>query len=858
MMDRSQGCTPATMKMVCSMSMLLTVYSLMLILLSLPVSAETTSLRLGSHPSTMGISSETVTTPARGTNSIETMYDHGRHRYLFEEETGPKRRRLESFVVVMSPSNSPLSDRDANIGRDIVERVIVDFLTTYPWPAGTEISSVGLVGVKENKFDDEFRSVQLTLGGLVYFTDTSSDIPDEDGILRLVIKGLMDQDRLLKEMQPDFAFLQSVEVLSSSAMDTTVPPTPSPTTLTGNDDTDGVAVAASRGDLYTADSDAPSIGTLVGAVVGGLAFVLLCTGFILIVTRRSRQKFRQTSSAPSRQFSLSGSSAAGSELFGISIIKDESLQSDRQYSSSYVEDDNTLDDSLKDSEVHCMQLDVGYEANREVVLTSSLDKIGKEAQYPEADYPILGISKLFAAAATLPPRMIAPGIESDAGNADDGDDFTEPGGDLLQPHDPCDELRHRQLSDDMFDDASSATGISIQPHLRPVLRQDTMESFEHQKSKYNLKKDMMISPLEAYNHPHPQDAHNYRNQPFSVLTPTDISASTLAQSQGLSTPRRNIDGAILRAPPSPKTPSTPKTIGTEEDAMEHSHEDDLDDPDPYWSNNGMLSMIGSVWGTAARVRAKESKSNNNSGIRTGANAGHARSPSSGGYQSEAETSFGADDLWDPDDMSLSTDDRSADGLFHASVENRDEQSLLHHSLRNESYKMQRLRTPPSDIPGARHNSYSSSSPSPDERTTIGDCGSNNKAMSFSKIFDRRRARAGNRSPSSSNNSNASATTTTMVATMRSPVSPTRTAKTTIDVPSNNNLASPQTVMSPRWGTMPLTQPAIFQDVSSTECAPSRDDGSRSFPSGVHRPPGQEKTRQSEESSDDDENGPILV
>jgi hypothetical protein len=46
--------------------------------------------------------------------------------------------------------------------------------------------------------------------------------------------------------------------------------------------------------------------------------------------------------------------------------------------------------------------------------------------------------------------------------------------------------------------------------------------------------------------------------------------------------------------------------------------------------------------------------------------------------------------WDPDDTSSIA---SEDNLFSSNVLNPSEQSLLQHSLRNESYKMQRLRTP---------------------------------------------------------------------------------------------------------------------------------------------------------------------
>jgi hypothetical protein len=46
--------------------------------------------------------------------------------------------------------------------------------------------------------------------------------------------------------------------------------------------------------------------------------------------------------------------------------------------------------------------------------------------------------------------------------------------------------------------------------------------------------------------------------------------------------------------------------------------------------------------------------------------------------------------WDPDDTSSIA---SEDIFFSSNIPNPAEQSLLQHSLRNESYKMQRLRTP---------------------------------------------------------------------------------------------------------------------------------------------------------------------
>ena len=51
--------------------------------------------------------------------------------------------------------------------------------------------------------------------------------------------------------------------------------------------------------------------------------------------------------------------------------------------------------------------------------------------------------------------------------------------------------------------------------------------------------------------------------------------------------------------------------------------------------------------------------------------------------------------WDPDDCSsqASFADNNNGEMFVAKSTNPAEQSLLNHSLRNESYKMQRLRTP---------------------------------------------------------------------------------------------------------------------------------------------------------------------
>jgi hypothetical protein len=70
---------------------------------------------------------------------------------------------------------------------------------------------------------------------------------------------------------------------------------------------------------------------------------------------------------------------------------------------------------------------------------------------------------------------------------------------------------------------------------------------------------------------------------------------------------------------------------------------------------------------------------------------------SGGYQSSSDAgTYDQQDLWDPDDASMSgTSVASTDiGTEFSFITNKDEQSLLQHSLRNESYKMQRLRTPP--------------------------------------------------------------------------------------------------------------------------------------------------------------------
>jgi hypothetical protein len=77
------------------------------------------------------------------------------------------------------------------------------------------------------------------------------------------------------------------------------------------------------------------------------------------------------------------------------------------------------------------------------------------------------------------------------------------------------------------------------------------------------------------------------------------------------------------------------------------------------------------------------------------NAQQSQQPRDGFESSnDADTSFGGGCDWDPDDHSIATmEDRSNNNVFLATVENKDEQSLLQHSLRNESYKMQRLRTP---------------------------------------------------------------------------------------------------------------------------------------------------------------------
>lgn len=242
-------------------------------------------------------------------------------------------------------------------------------------------------------------------------------------------------------------------------------------------------------------------------------------------------------------------------------------------------------------------------------------------------------SQMFAAAASFPRRMLmAPSAQ------------TQP---KRMPDDHDDDMAS-DFDMESFSDFSSS--VVIQPQIMPV---ESMESFEHQRRHMVLKKDMMMSREDIPDWKRPQnttDNFNYDNN--CALKPTDHSAATLAiattTTSGPSSPPSRQSSNFLRS--CSLTPKFPR-----------------------------ISWM--------RDHPK-------------------KQPNSGYNSSDADdnNTFGSnldeDNLWDPDDASVgyaASDASTSDVFTPAIIENRDDKSQLlqhHHSFqRNESYKLQRLRTP---------------------------------------------------------------------------------------------------------------------------------------------------------------------
>ena len=298
--------------------------------------------------------------------------------------------------------------------------------------------------------------------------------------------------------------------------------------------------------------------------------------------------------------------------------------------------DDTMDDYAEEDALPPKQ------PTTPVTTTTSTNKKDAAAEsFPPRDEqppPPSLFGQMFAAAAWFPQRMMMPPTTQ------------------VTPEKMTDDYDDSDVASDFdmesFSDFSSS--VAIQPHIVPV---ESMESFEHSRRNMILKKDMMMSREDIPYGKRPQNTRGKsknNNDSNCALSPTDHSAATLAiatTTSPRSSPPTRLSSSGLRS----LTPKFPKISWMR------------DHPKKQQPNSGYASS--------------SDQDDNNT------------------FASNVDE----DNLWDPDDASVgyAASDASTSDVFTPAAtlmeNNRDDKSRLlkhHHSFqRNDSYKLQRLRTP---------------------------------------------------------------------------------------------------------------------------------------------------------------------
>jgi hypothetical protein len=540
-------------------------------------------------------------------------------------ESGTQRRKLDAFTITLRPLTEALTLEEATTVRNAVETVLSTFLqynnnnnnnsnsrSGYSWPQGTSVTYVGLARVLENTLAEE-SAVQVTMDGLVYFSDTSSDLPDGLAMLQIVQKALTPAS-LMEALQPFFPTLTSaaLDLRSFEVLDPTTKPTLAPQEEEDEEDTyddtntdtdtdvnqEDLIVGIAKGTpSSTSTTDSGNTGIIVGTAVAGLAFVLLSVILLSLHARRSKVTHTTTE-------------------YQDACWRRTNNDDDEKEDQKGVRPSPTKTDSTSHSS--------------QTTPSRRMIDVERPQQHPGAS----GLSRIFTKPSNTTNTNTAS-RQTTHQMMDDDDEDTDA------------DASSSSLDfnvDDLISEFDMDSIVTIQPHIIAV---EPVESFQQQRQPYYLKKDMLQS--DAY---YASSSPSTRNilSPYGytnadtyncALAPTDVSAATLALK-----PRQN----RFVSPPSLLVPKL-----------------------AWW--------------------------------------GHPRKKPDDVQSSDAgdSTTFGGD--WDPDDQSVGGCTTSSDsnpttihhpssmysqthpGFHAATVENKDEQTLLQHSLRNESYKMQRLRTP---------------------------------------------------------------------------------------------------------------------------------------------------------------------
>jgi len=234
--------------------------------------------------------------------------------------------------------------------------------------------------------------------------------------------------------------------------------------------------------------------------------------------------------------------------------------------------------------------------------------------------------------------------------------------------------------------------------------------YYHPTQQLMIRKDLLESPdfsaatLQQYTRPLKQQPSTQmlRGNPSTTpmptaadqfdkcaLEPTDISAATLAlqprhDEDAENGAERDVENQQqkqrrpARLGIQPASPPRGSSATTDQEEGDHVAQEEVQEEAQLFSS-GLAGIFRSIWGHAG--------------------SSNQRTLGGGGTgETTDDDTFGGRADWDPDDddslLSGGTNDN--DNVFDTNKMeiNKDEQKLLNHSLKNESYKMQRLRTPP--------------------------------------------------------------------------------------------------------------------------------------------------------------------
>jgi hypothetical protein len=597
--------------------------------------------------------------------------------------TSVKRHSLDDFWITLRPVPEAFTTAQTEFIRTTAEIVLDNYLRTYQWDTNTvgsrsysrtagspvQVTYVGLARVESKLYEPEEETARLLLGGgLVYFTDDTpwNSIPDQAGMIQLVTDAL--GDVFLAELQQSFPYLATTLVAGAVnyTIDGSTPtlapsswaPSASPTTDSNNNN------IGLQKDVPWTSNESKGINqtTLILAIAGGaLAAVLLAGLFVQNKKKTTETTFQVDDSNDWQQDEWKVGAPPNKIL--------EDLARDQQEEDTWDAEDDLTPKKTPPPNATITTTSPTATTPRTLPPTPSSASQSQQSSNNNSkdSTPSVYSNNVFGwmwgMLSNQNDDIVEPtALENENSSSSDSDFGLPSGGGGRGDYNDDDEL----ISD--FDESV----MKIVPHNNTgIIPVEQMESFEHQRRHYlsPIKKDMMTTNNvvliggngnggsgKQYHHVFPDKSDQ------CVLSPTDFSATTLAK---------------------PNPGSSPLDLergGFGKDG--HRLPSDLTAPQFHVLPQQQRTTVDGEFAAAAQHHSLS----------------HPRQyTGSGGYQSSSDAgTYDQQDLWDPDDASMSgTSVASTDiGTEFSFITNKDEQSLLQHSLRNESYKMQRLRTPP--------------------------------------------------------------------------------------------------------------------------------------------------------------------